>query len=196
MIETFILASNSEGKKKEILRMLAPELPGIRLLTAGEAGFAPIEPEEAGESFRENALIKARAFVELTGMPAIADDSGLCVDALDGAPGIHSARFGGDHDPDSGIRLMLTELDGLPRDKRTAHFCCHVCCLWPDGRLIESEGRCEGYIGTQRGGTGGFGFDPVFYLPDGTCFAALSAEQKDAHSHRGNALRGLISRLR
>lgn len=189
----FILASNNPGKRDEMLEILAPY--GIELVTAKEAGFAAIDPEETGDTFAENALIKAQAFCELTGMPVIADDSGLCVDALGGAPGVHTARYGGDHDFISGIDLLLHEMKDVPEEKRTARFVCSICCMWPDGRTVTCEGKCEGSISYERLGSGGFGFDPVFVLPDGRCFANIPSEDKNAVSHRGLALRELAGRL-
>ena len=189
----FILASNNAGKRDELMQILAP--CGVTLVTAKEAGFASIDPEETGETFAENAEIKAKAFCELTGMPAIADDSGLCVDAMGGGPGVHTARYAGDHDFASGIEKMLAELEGIPQEQRTARFVCSVCCVWPDGRKITAEGVCEGYIADRRMGDGGFGFDPIFLLPDGRCFAVISAEEKNAVSHRGRALEKLLARF-
>lgn len=189
----FILASNNSGKRDEMLEILAPY--GIELMTVKEAGFASIDPDETGETFAENAEIKARAFCELTGMPVIADDSGLCVDALGGGPGVHTARYAGDHDFASGIDKLLFELRDVPPEKRSARFVCSICCMWPDGKIVTAEGKCEGFIANERLGEGGFGFDPVFVLPDGRCFAVIPSEDKNAESHRGNALRELVKKL-
>jgi len=189
----FILASNNPGKRDELMQILSP--CGVELITAKEAGFGSIDPEETGSTFAENAEIKARAFCELTGMPCIADDSGLCVDALDGGPGVHTARYAGDHDFESGIERMLHELEGVPDKERTARFVCSVCCVWPDGRKVSAEGTCEGVIAHERMGDGGFGFDPIFLLPDGRCFAVITAEEKNAVSHRGRALEQLMEKL-
>lgn len=189
----FVLASNNAGKKDEILQILAPF--GVELITAAEAGFPSVDPEETGETFAENAEIKARAFCELTGMPAIADDSGLCVDAMGGGPGVHTARYAGDHDFDTGIKRMLRELEGVPYEQRSARFVCSICCLWPDGRKVTAEGACEGFIAFEPVGDGGFGFDPIFLLPDGRGFAVISTEEKNAVSHRGNALKNLMKKF-
>lgn len=194
MNKAFIIATNNKGKLEEFRRVLEPL--GFDVLTAKEAGFEPIDPEENGSTFSENAYIKARAFSELTNMPVIADDSGLCVDALDGAPGIHSARYGGDHDFPNAIKRLLNELDGVPNERRGAHFVCHICCLYPNGERIDCEGRCYGAIGYEPAGENGFGFDPVFVLPDGRSMSELSDEEKDAISHRGNALEKLVGQLR
>ena len=189
----FILASNNPGKRDEMLEILAPY--GVELVTVKDAGFPSVDPEETGATFADNALIKARAFCELTGMAVIADDSGLCVDALGGAPGVHTARYGGDHDFGSGIDLLLHEMKDVPEGRRTARFVCSICCMWPDGRVVTAEGCCEGSIAFERLGDGGFGFDPVFVLPDGRCFAAIPSEEKNAVSHRGLALRRLVEKL-
>ena len=192
----FILASNNEGKKAEMLRIIRPLIPEIEILTAREAGFGTVDPEETGVTFAENAEIKARAFMELTGMPAIADDSGLCVDALGGAPGVHTARYAGDHDFDSAMDKLLDELKDVPMDKRGAYFISAICCVWPDGRMLTAEGRCNGYIGLEKGGKEGFGFDPVFYMPGGRCFGSIPGDEKDAISHRGNSMREFAAKLR
>ena len=189
----FVLASNNAGKRDEIMQILSS--CDMEIITAKEAGFGSIDPEENGETFAQNAEIKARAFCELTNMPCIADDSGLCVDAMNGGPGVHTARYAGDHDFESGIERMLAELDGVPAEKRTARFVCSICCVWPDGRKVTAEGVCEGFIAERRMGDGGFGFDPIFLLPDGRCFAAIPAEDKNAVSHRGKALEELLEKL-
>lgn len=192
----FVLASNNEGKKSEMLRIIRPLIPEMEIVTAREAGFGSVDPEETGVTFAENAEIKARAFMELTGMAAIADDSGLCVDALNGAPGVHTARYAGDHDFDFGIRKLLEELKDVPMEQRGACFVSAICCVWPDGRILTAEGRCDGYIGLERGGNGGFGFDPVFYMPGDRCFGDIPGDEKDGISHRGNALRLFAEKLR
>ena len=192
----FVLASNNEGKKVEMLRIIRPLIPEIEIVTAREAGFGSVDPEETGETFAENAEIKARAFMELTGMPAIADDSGLCVDAMGGAPGVHTARYAGDHDFDTAMDKLLGELEGVPKEERTAYFISAICCVWPDGRILTAEGRCYGYIGFEKGGKEGFGFDPVFYMPGDRCFGSIPGDEKDAISHRGNAMREFADKLR
>ncbi len=189
----FILASNNPGKRDEMMQILAD--CGVELITAKEAGFGFIDPEETGETFAENAEIKARAFCELTNMPCIADDSGLCVDAMNGGPGIHTARYAGDHDFETGIERMLAELEGIPHEERTARFVCSICCVWPDGHKVTAEGICEGYISECRMGDGGFGFDPIFLMTDGRCFAGIPMEEKNQVSHRGVALRELMKKL-
>lgn len=190
-----IIASNNAGKKAELARILGGL--GFGIVTAAELGIIPPEPEETGATFAENALIKARAFMEASGLPAIADDSGLCVDALGGAPGVHTARFAGPGATDgTNIDKLLTVLEGVPEGKRGAHYVCHITCLFPDGRQIDAEGRCGGFIGTRRLGTGGFGYDPVFMLSPGVSMAMLPPDEKDALSHRGRALSALAEQLR
>lgn len=189
----FLLASNNPGKRDEMLQILAPF--GVELVTAKEAGFGSVDPEETGTTFAENAYIKAKAFCDLTGLPSIADDSGLCVDAMNGGPGVYTARYAGDHDFAYGIRRMLAELDGIPHEERTARFVCSICCVWPDGRTLTADGVCEGYIALEPSGDGGFGFDPIFLMTDGRCFAAIPAEEKNAVSHRAVALQEFMKKL-
>ena len=189
----YILASNNPAKRAELEQILGDL--GIMLTTAKELGIEAPDPVEDGETFADNALIKAGAFMKASGLPAIADDSGLCVDALGGRPGVHSARYGGDHDSASAIKKLLGEMEGVPAEKRTARFECHIICLYPDGRRIDAHGVCEGFIAARPRGSGGFGFDPVFCLPDGRCFGEMTAAEKHAVSHRGRALRELRKKL-
>lgn len=168
---------------------------GIEAVSAKNAGICLDEVEETGTTFSENAFIKANAAFEKTGMPAVADDSGLCVDALDGRPGIYSARYAGDGatDEDRNNKL-LNELKDVPEENRGAHYTSAICCVLPDGSKIEVEGHCEGKIGYKPVGEGGFGYDPIFMQGE-KAFAQLSAEEKDAVSHRGKALRMLKTEL-
>ena len=189
----FIIATKNKKKLAELARILAPL--GIEAISEAELD-APLEDvEETGETFAENAYLKASAACAQTGLPAIADDSGLCVDALDGAPGVYSARYGGAHgDDDRNIDLLLQNLAGVPEAARTAHFACAVCCVFPDGRRLTVQGECPGKIAFERHGSHGFGYDPVF-LTDGGSFAELTDQQKDEISHRGQALRALAKAL-
>ncbi len=187
----FIIATHNVKKLVELDRILNPL--GIKAVTADSRGIDLSDVEENGMSFKENAAIKARAAFEECHLPVIADDSGLCVDALGGRPGIYSARYGGESLSFADkITLLLAEMDGV--ENRTAHFCCAVCCILDDDRVIEVEGRCDGTIADAPCGDGGFGYDPIF-LVDGVSFASLSAEEKDKISHRGNALRLLRDAL-
>ena len=190
----FIIATNNQHKVVEIERILAPL--GITAVTAGERGIDLGEVVEDGDTFAANAYIKAKHAFDLCHSPVIADDSGLCVDALDGRPGVYSARYGGeDASYRDKISLLLDELKDTPDEQRTAHFSCAVCCILDENTVIEVEGRCEGEIAHAPFGDGGFGYDPVFTV-NGRSFASLSAEEKDARSHRGNALRNLRDALR
>lgn len=189
----FILATNNMKKLAEMQRILSPL--GINVVTAKMLGITLEDVEENGETFEDNAKLKARAACRETGMPAIADDSGLCVDYLNGAPGVYSARFAGEHGNDEKNNdLLLEKLEGVPEEKRTAHYVCAVCCTFPDGREIIVRGECSGVIGFQRDGDRGFGYDPLF-LVNGKSFGRYTAEEKDEISHRGKALRLLTEEL-
>ena len=189
----FILATNNMKKLAEMQRILSPL--GINVVTAKMLGKQLEDVEEDGKTFEDNAKLKARAACKEMNMPAIADDSGLCVDYLDGAPGIFSARFAVEHGNDEKNNdLLLEKLDGVPLEKRTAHYVCAICCTFPDGREIVVRGECNGVIGFERDGHEGFGYDPLF-LVDGKAFGRYTAEEKDKISHRGNALRLLTKEL-
>jgi XTP/dITP diphosphohydrolase len=193
--EKVVLATGNPGKVREIQRILG-EL-GMEVVPQTELGVT--EADETGASFLENALIKARHASLMTSLPAIADDSGLVVDALDGRPGVHSARYSGaDATDDSNIDKLLHELRGVPEDKRTAAFhCCAVFVSADDSTSLVAEGRWPGRILEQRRGTGGFGYDPVFFDPEcGRTAAELGPELKNARSHRGKALTALAEMLR
>ncbi len=189
----FILASNNKKKLAEMQRILSPL--GINVVTAKMLGKTLTDVEEDGATFEENAKIKAENACREMNMPAIADDSGLCVDYLDGAPGIYSARFSGGHgDDEANNDLLLEKLSGVPMDKRTAYYVCAICCMFPDGKEITVRGECHGHIGFERDGNEGFGYDPLF-LVDGRAFGRYTPEEKDKISHRGNALRLLTNEL-
>lgn len=189
-----VLASGNAGKLREFAGMLADA--GIELVP--QSDFAVTPPPETAVTFIENALAKARHAARETGLAAIADDSGLEVDALDGAPGVHSARFAGAHgdDRENNARL-LGELDGVPPERRTARYRAVLIHLrGPDDPApIVAEGTWEGRIATAPRGAGGFGYDPLFELPDGRTAAELPAEEKNLLSHRGKALAELRRRL-
>ena len=189
----FILASNNKKKLIEMQRILSPL--GINVVTAKMHGKTLEDVVEDGDTFEANARIKANAACKEMNMPAIADDSGLCVDYLDGAPGIYSARFSGVHgDDEANNDLLLERLEGVPMEKRGAKYVCAICCVFPDGREIVVRGECKGKIGFERDGHEGFGYVPLF-LVDGRAFGRYTAEEKDKISHRGNALRMLASEL-
>lgn len=189
----FILATNNMKKLEEMQRILSPL--GIEVKTAAMLGIELPEVEEDGDTFEANAEIKAASACKITGLPAIADDSGLCVDYLDGAPGIFSARFAGEHGNDEKNNdLLLQKLEGVKQEERKAHYVCAICCIFPDGRKIVVRGECEGLIGFERDGNAGFGYDPLFIV-DGKSFGRYTGEDKDKISHRGKALRALVAEL-
>lgn len=188
-----LIATGNRHKLEEFRRILAPL--GIEAVSPAEMGDSLGDVEETGATFAENARIKASVLAERTRMGVAADDSGLCVDALDGRPGVHSARYMGEDTPHSEkIAGLLRELEGIPMERRTARFVSAICCILPDGAVIECEGVCEGAIALQPQGGGGFGYDPVF-LYGGATYGELPPEQKDESSHRGRALRALAARL-
>ena len=185
----FIIATHNKKKCEEMHRILSPL--GVEVYTAEMLGIELTDAEETGLTFAENAEIKALSGCRESGYPCIADDSGLCVDALGGEPGIYSARYSGEHGNDeANIVKLLGKLKDVPDEKRTARFVCAICVSFPDGSEITAEGACEGKIGYEYRGNNGFGYDPLFMVGDKS-FAELSAEEKDAVSHRGNALKKL-----
>ena len=190
-----VLASNNPGKVREIGQLLADS--GIEVLP--QSKFHVVEVEETGLTFVENAILKARNAAAQSGLPAIADDSGLEVDALNGAPGIYSARFAGKGASDAdNLNKMLTELKGVPADQRSARFQCLMVYMRhaDDPTPIICQGTWEGSITTEPRGESGFGYDPVFHVPTHGCTAAeLPAEEKNRLSHRGQALRCLVDAL-
>jgi len=192
MGERFVLATHNPGKRKEMSAILGKF--GIEVVMPADLGIT-VDVEETGETFAENAMLKAKAICAATGLPAIADDSGLCVDALNGGPGVYSARYGGEELDDQGrYRLLLNSMRGAAT--RNAHFACAVACAFPDGRTLTAEGRCDGTIAFAPMGTDGFGYDPVFFVPElRKTFAQLTAEEKSAVSHRGRALSDFAEKL-
>lgn len=183
----FVLASNNPKKTAELQRILTPL--GITVKTAAQLGITLEDVEETGETFRENAELKARAAMQRTGFPAIADDSGLMVAALGGRPGVYSARYA--PTDEEKIQKLLGELMETGSSDRSAEFVCEICCCFPDGRTMYARGACPGTIGFAPRGNGGFGYDPIFFVEGNKTFAELSDSQKDAMSHRGRALREL-----
>ena len=188
----FVLASHNPGKLKEMQAVLGAV--GVEVVLQSELGIS-VDVEENGTTFAENARLKANAVCKASGLPAIADDSGLCVDALDGAPGVYTARYGGEGLDDAGrYHLLLENLKGA--ENRSAHFQTAISCVFPDGRELTAHGRCDGVIAKAPAGSDGFGYDPVFFLPTlGKTFAQLTAEEKNAISHRGQALRAFAGVL-
>lgn len=192
-----VFATGNKDKIREATQILGDL--GVPIISMKEAGVES-DPEETGETFEENALIKARAVAELlTGDESIviADDSGLVIDHLNGEPGIYSARYMG-HDTSYHVknRNLIDRLEGVPDEQRTARFVCAVAAVMPDGRELTATGTYEGIIGYEEKGDNGFGYDPIFYLPDvGKYSAELSDDEKNARSHRGEALRKMYALL-
>lgn len=194
ILKKFIIASNNPKKIKELDRILNPL--GITAVTAKQEGITLPEVEETGTTFAENARLKALSAFKATGMPSIADDSGLMVDALNGRPGVYSARYGGENATDAQKNeKLLSELINVKKEDRKACFASAICCIIDMDNIIEVYGECKGEIAFAPKGDGGFGYDPVFLVPDGRSYAQLTAQEKDGISHRGNALRALRAEL-
>jgi len=190
----YILASNNKGKLKEIKEILSDL--NAEVVSQGEAGLV-LEAEETGATFEENALIKARAACDALDEPAIADDSGLVVSALNGEPGVYSARYGGETCNSDVERTLLLLKNLGDTVNRKAMFVSCIACVFPSGDIITARGECEGTITAEARGEGGFGYDPVFEIPGlGKTMAELTAEEKNALSHRGRALKIFEMKLR
>ncbi|MCL2178290.1 MAG: RdgB/HAM1 family non-canonical purine NTP pyrophosphatase [Proteobacteria bacterium] len=184
-----VLASQNAGKLREFSTLFE----GVAtLLTPAEVGLH-LDIEESGASFAENAERKAQAFAEASKLPSLADDSGLCVDALQGRPGVHSARYASS-DAER-IARLLDELKGCPEGQRAAHFACVLCLAFPGGGVVFSEGVCHGRIAYAPRGPHGFGYDPLFELPTGKTMAELTREEKAEVSHRGLAARHMRAQM-
>lgn len=194
MGKRIIFATGNEGKMREI-RMILADM-GLPILSMKEAGVTA-DIVEDGNTFEENAIIKARTVMELTGDIALADDSGLEIDYLNKEPGIYSARYmGEDTSYDIKNQNLIDRLEGVPDEQRTARFVCAIACAMPDGRILTSTGAMEGIIGCESRGVNGFGYDPILYLPEYGCSSAeLTLEQKNEVSHRGKALREMRDKL-
>ncbi len=193
-MDKIIFATGNEGKMKEVCMIL--EDLGLPVLSLKDAGITA-DVEENGTTFEENAQIKAKAIMEMTGALVLADDSGLEVDALDKEPGIYSARYMG-HDTSYHIKNqnIIDRLKGKVGEERSARFVCAIAAAFPDGRVLITRGTMEGQIGYEEKGENGFGYDPIFYLPEYQCYSAeLSLEEKNKLSHRGKALRLMKERL-
>jgi XTP/dITP diphosphohydrolase len=190
MNKKIIFATTNEGKMKEI-RMILNDLD-YDVISMKEAGIQ-IDIIEDGATFEENAIIKAKTIMEMTGEIVLADDSGLEVDAMDKAPGIYSARFmGEDTSYDIKNNYIIDRLKGLPEEKRSARFVCAIACAFPGGEINTTRATIEGYVGHKIAGKNGFGYDPIFWLPEYGCTSAeLSPEQKNKISHRGKALEAM-----
>ena len=189
----FVLASQNKHKLTEMQSILSAH--GVEVVLQSDIGLH-VDVEETGETFAENAMLKAQAVMKASGLPAIADDSGVCVDALNGAPGVYSARYGGPELDDAGrYRLLLSNMHGAKT--RAAHFTSAIACVFPNGDTLEAQGICPGTIAFAPQGDGGFGYDPVFFLPElRKTYAQLTPEEKAAVSHRGKALEIFDGKLR
>ena len=194
MIKELLFASHNAGKIAEIKQMLAPF--GINVKSALDMDLPDVE--ETGVTFAENSLLKSQTIAKATGIPCIADDSGLCVDALNGAPGVYSARYAPNRDFEKGMDKLLSEMAQSPNKSRAAHFSCVVSLAYPDGRYELFEGRVDGHIAIQKmHGEEGFGYDPLF-VPEGydCSFAQMSHEAKNSMSHRGRAMQKFLAYLK
>ena len=188
-----VLASKNQKKLAELREILSGL--GVEVCSEADAGV-DVDVEETGTTFEENSLLKAKAVMETSGLPAVADDSGLCVDALNGAPGVYSARYGGPGLDDAGrCRLLLENLRGL--GPRTARFVSAITCCLPNGDVLTARGECPGTISFAPMGSDGFGYDPLFWVPEQKkTFAQMSHEEKNAISHRGKALAAFAEELK
>lgn len=191
-----ILASNNENKLREMQQILTPL--GWEILRQKDVGLH-LDPDENGETFEDNSRIKAEAVMQASGLPAIADDSGVSVDALNGAPGVHSARYGGaacNTDEDRN-QFLLKNMEQVPDGSRDAKFVSVITMAYPDGRIVSARGELAGEILRQEQGNGGFGYDPLFYIPaEGCTMAELTPERKNEISHRAVALQNFVNQLR
>lgn len=190
-MKQLVLATKNKGKIREFQEGFARY--GVECVSIADVVDVE-EPEESGSTFHENALLKATYYMKATSLPCVADDSGIMVDALDGAPGVYSARYAGAHgDDEANNEKLIRELQGVPFEKRTAHYVCALALAMPDGAVIETEGVCSGLIQDEPKGDGGFGYDPYFYVPQfHKTMAELDIQTKESISHRGQALRSLV----
>ena len=191
-----VLASKNPHKLVEISQIT--EKFGMELVLESQLGV-DIDVEETGSTFEENSFLKAEAVMKATGLPALADDSGICVDALGGEPGIYSARYGFDDSLDDfgRLQLLLKNTENVPDGQRQAQFVCVITFVTPDGKVIQARGEVHGELLRAPAGEGGFGYDPIFYYPPfGKSLAEVSAEEKNQVSHRANALRAFYEKLK
>lgn len=195
MAEKIVLATHNAGKIREFKSILEPL--GYEAVSVHDVIADITEPEETGTTFAENALLKATYYMKATGLPCLADDSGIAADALGGRPGVYSARYAGpDCDDEANNQKLIRDLAPYTGDDRKGYYACVVALVWPDGRSLTGKGKCDGIIRDFYQGEGGFGYDPLFYLPEfGKTMAELSMEEKNQISHRGRALRDLLSKI-
>lgn len=191
-MERYVIATNNAHKLREIRAILEND---SRAFLSMEEAHIHTDPEETGATFEENALIKARAACAASGLPAMADDSGICVDALNGAPGIHSARYCPGTDRER-TEFLLKNMEAVPDGQRQGRFVSAIACVYPDGTEFTVRGECEGVILREIRGEGGFGYDPVFFSPgDGCTFAEMPQARKNEISHRARALASMKAAL-
>ncbi len=189
----WVAATNNQNKLAEMQRIL--DGFGYQVLSLAEVGI-DVDVEETGTTFAENALLKAREICKLASKPTIADDSGLCVDALQGAPGVYSARYAGAHGDDkANNQKLLAEMEDIPTERRGGQFVSAIAVVWPNGTEKVFEGTCAGVIGLEEKGSNGFGYDPLFYVGEKT-YAEMTDDEKDAISHRAKALQKLKEYLK
>ena len=191
-----VLATNNSHKVEELTRVLSKIFPDVKIKSLGEAGFHE-EIEETATTLAGNALIKAQTVSKKLGVIAVSDDTGLLVNALNGEPGVYSARYAGEGcTPEDNMKKLLSVMKDIPEGKRTAHFETSICCYFPDGKTVYGTGRCEGKILFSKEGSGGFGYDPIFFSDKlGKSFGVATAEEKDSVSHRSGALKDLAEKL-
>lgn len=192
MKDTIVLATHNAGKIREFKSALAPL--GYDVVSVHDLLPDIAEPEETGTTFAENARLKAHYYMKATGKPCLADDSGIIADALKGRPGVYSARYAGPKcDDEKNNQKLVAELSAFPPEQRTAYYACVLVLAWPDDRELTAEGTCPGLIRDFYAGDGGFGYDPLFYLPQfGKTMAEISLAEKNQISHRGQALKKLL----
>lgn len=194
-METIVLATHNAGKIRECKSVLEPL--GFHVVSIHDVLPDIEEPEETGETFYENARLKAAYYMKATGKPCLADDSGILADALNNRPGVYSARYAGPAcDDEANNRKLIADLSAFPPEQRTVHYDCVLVLLWPDGREVTAEGKCNGILRDFYAGHNGFGYDPLFYVPEkGKTMAEMSMDEKNGLSHRGKALRKLVAQL-
>ncbi|SJZ42912.1 XTP/dITP diphosphatase [Megasphaera cerevisiae] len=193
--DTIVLATHNKGKIREFKSILLPL--GYDAIAVRNLLPDITEPDEAGTTFAENAKLKALYYMKITGKPCLADDSGIIADALHGRPGVYSARYAGPNcSDDQNNEKLIKDLSAVAPTQRQAHYVCVLCLVWPDGRMLQTEGSCTGLIRDFYAGSNGFGYDPLFYIPDkGKTMAELTMAEKNKISHRGKALEKLVEAL-
>lgn len=195
MTKKIVLATHNAGKIREFKSVLLPL--GYDVVSVHDLLPDIEEPEETGQTFAENARLKAQYYMKATGLPCLADDSGIAADALNGRPGVYSARYAGPEcDDEANNQKLIQELSAFPPEKRTVHYVCVLVLCWPDGREITAEGRCSGVLRDFYAGDNGFGYDPLFYVPEKKkTMAEMTMAEKNEISHRGKALKKLVEAL-